>query len=198
MEMLTKNILSYAAGLPEGALLTAKQLLHLGKRAAVGQALSRLVNRRKLLRVSRGIYVCLIESRFGTHAPTAAKVVLALAEQTGETVVRSGVAAANALGLTTQVPVREIYLTSGPNRRLKLGEQVIELKHAHRWQLVLPHQLGGEVIRALAWLGPRRSKTALRILKRKLPRSEMVKLVKKRSQLPAWLVKEISILVSKA
>ena len=46
----------------------------------------------------------------------------------------TGAAAANALGLTTQVPVRSVYLTSGRSRTMILGKQVIELQHAPRWQ----------------------------------------------------------------
>ena len=50
----------------------------------------------------------------------------------------NGAAAANALGLTTQVPMRAVYLTSGPSRRLKLGAQMIEIRHAPIWQLIFP------------------------------------------------------------
>ena len=42
MTRLTEKILAYTAGLPEGAPVSAKSLLHLGNRAAVDQALSRL------------------------------------------------------------------------------------------------------------------------------------------------------------
>jgi hypothetical protein len=38
----------------------------------------------------------------------------AIESVSGETVVVSGAAEANLLWLTTQVPTREIYLTSGP------------------------------------------------------------------------------------
>ena len=41
MQRLTEQILSHAEGLPEGAPISAKGLLHLGNRAAVDQALSR-------------------------------------------------------------------------------------------------------------------------------------------------------------
>ena len=119
MRTLAKQVLEHAAGLPEGAPLVAKELLHLGSRAAVDQALSRLVQRGALLRAGRGLYVLPVESRFGTRAPSAAKVVEGLANQRGETIVPHGAAAANALGLTTQVPMRAVYLTSGPSRRLK-------------------------------------------------------------------------------
>ena len=88
----------------------------MGTRAAVDQALSRLSKEGKLLRVARGAYVAPVSSRFGTRAPTPEKVVEALAAQSGELVVPHGAIAANTLGLTQQVPVREVYLTSGRTR----------------------------------------------------------------------------------
>ncbi len=198
MEVLTKKIMTYAAELPEGVPLTAKELLHFGNRAAVDQALSRLVHRGKLLRIGRGIYVCPVESRFGTRAPTASKVIKAIVEQRGETVVLHGAAAANALGLTTQVPVREVYLTSGRSQRLKLGAQTVELRHAPNWQLVLSGRPAGEAVRALAWLGPKGSKEALRTLARKLSKSELREIAAARGHLPTWMAQEISALVRNA
>ena len=62
------------------------------------------------------------------------------ASQRGEIVVANGAAAANALGLTTQVPVREVFLPSGRSRKLKLGAQTVELQHAPPWQLLYPGQ----------------------------------------------------------
>ena len=132
MEVLTSKLMAHLAGLGEGTPMTAKELLHLGTRAAVDQALSRLVRRGSLMRAGRGLYVRPVESRFGVRAPETAKVVLALAAQRGESIVPHGAAAANEFGLTTQVPVREVYLTSGPNRKFVLGKQVIELRHVPR------------------------------------------------------------------
>jgi hypothetical protein len=121
MQRLTEEILELSRVLPEGAPLTAKGLLHLGERAAVDQALSRLARRGKLLRAGRGLYVRPVASRFEARAPTTEKVAAGLAELRGETVASHGAAAANALGLTSQVPVRGVYLTSGPTRKLRLG-----------------------------------------------------------------------------
>ena len=61
---------------------------------------------------------------------------------------------ANALGLTAQVPIREVFLTSGASRMLHLGNRCVELKHGNRWQLLLGNRPAGKVIRALSWLGP--------------------------------------------
>ncbi|HAB14988.1 MAG TPA: hypothetical protein DCE44_00920, partial [Verrucomicrobiales bacterium] len=106
MQRLTEQILAHAEGLPEGTPVAAKSLLHLGNRAAVDQALSRLTERGQLIRAGRGVYLRPITSRFGTRAPSVQQAVEALANQRGEVIVPSGAAAANTLGLTTQVPVR--------------------------------------------------------------------------------------------
>ena len=171
-----------------------KELLHRGSRAAVNLA-SRLVKRGHLLRVSRGVYVRPIESRFGTRPPAASQVLEAFAGLKGETVVPHGAAAANRLGLTPQVPVRAVYLTSGPSRRLSLGSQTIELRHAPRWQLALAGRPAGEALQALAWLGPEKAESALRKLKRKLSRSELQEIASARPVLPAWLAEQVSRIV---
>ena len=187
MQTLAKQVLEHSTKTPEGTPLVAKELLHLGSRAAVDQVLSRLVQRGALLRAGRGIYVLPVESRFGTRAPSAIKMVEGLANQRGETIVAHGAAAANALGLTTQVPMRAVYLTSGPNRSLKLGAQLIEFRHAPIWQLIFPGQAAGEVVRALAWLGPEKAREAIQTLRAKLPVSELKKVVLARSRLPTWM-----------
>lgn len=195
MQVLTKKILELAAELPEGVPLAAKALLHLGTRAAVDQALSRLARRGSLMRATRGIYVRPVKSRFGARPPATLTVVRAIAEQRGETVVSHGAAAANALGLTTQVPVREVYLTSGRSRRLKLGAQVVELRHAPPWQLLLPERPAGDAVRALAWLGPKQAGKALHTLERKLSKVELREIAAARGRLPTWMAQEVSTLV---
>lgn len=195
MQTLANQVLKHAAALPEGTPLVAKELLHLGSRAAVDQALSRLVQRGTLLRAGRGIYVLPVENRFGIRAPSAAKMVEGLANQRGETIVSHGAAAANALGLTTQVPMRAVYLTSGRSRRLKLGAQTVEFRHAPMWQLIFPGRAAGEVVRALAWLGPERTGEAIRKLRAKLSPSELKEVASARARLPTWMAQEVSALI---
>src|ERR1700694_1481361 len=124
MQTIAEKILGRAKTLPEGALISAKELLHLGSRAAVDQALKRLEARNELMRLVRGVYVRPVKTRFGVRAPSAERVVEGIAATRAETVVAHGAAAANSLGLTTQVPTKLVYLTSGKSRRLTLGAQV--------------------------------------------------------------------------
>lgn len=196
MSSLPKRIVKLAAELPEGALLSPGALLHLGTRAAIDQALSRLARRGELLRVSQGIYVRPIQTRFGPRPPAVEKVIASLSALWGETIVPCGGAAANALGLTTQVPVRNVYLTSGPRRKLLLGKLSVELRHAPRWQLAAPHRPAGEVVRALSWLGPDEVEAGLGVIRCRLSAEDLGELAASRAVMPAWMAEPVSSLVA--
>ena len=198
MPSLPSQIMSHAAESPEGTLLCPSALLHLGSRAAVDQALSRLARKGDLIRVCQGVYVRLVQTRFGLRPPAVDRVLAELSALWGETIVPCGGMAANAFGLTTQVPVRSIYLTSGPNRMLKLGGLAVELRHAPRWQLVAPHRPAGDAVRALAWLGPEEVEENLETLEHKLAPEDMEELAGTRAVMPAWLAEPVSAMVADA
>ncbi|MDZ4728839.1 MAG: DUF6088 family protein [Xanthomonadales bacterium] len=191
MNSLPETILQQVRSLPEGGVLSPKEFLHLGGRSAVDQAFSRLAKAGKLLRVARGAYVAPVSGRFGSRAPSPEKVVKALAEQSGEIFVPHGASAANILGLTQQVPIREVYLTSGRTRKLKLGRSEVLVKHAPRWMLALGTRPAGAAVRALAWIGPTHADESLASLRRTLPRSEWKALTSARATLPGWMAQAI-------
>jgi len=192
MTALNESILEYVAARPEGAPITAKELLHLGHREAVDQALSRLARAGNLIRSARGLYVRPIESRFGRRPPSVEQFMAQMAKQLNVTIAPHGAAAANSLGLTTQVPMRSIYLTTGNPLQLKLGAQTIELKRAPNWQLSNLSGPAGQAVRALAWIGPAGAKEALNQLKRQLPESVLQEIAGSRAKFPEWLAKTVS------
>jgi hypothetical protein len=192
MSHLAETILSAARALPEGGLLSPKEFLHLASRAAVDQALTRLTREGKLLRIARGAYAMPVASRFGDRPPSTTAVVEGIELANGEVVVANGAAEANALGLTTQVPTREVFLTSGRARMLHLGKRAVELKHGSQWQLALGKRPAGRAIRALSWLGPEQAPAALKILHAKLPSAEWAALRSARAILPSWMARAVS------
>jgi len=184
--------MQHAEALPEAAPLCPAALLHLGKRAAVDQALSRLARSGDLMRIYQGVYMRPVETRFGQCAPSVGAAIEALSALWGETIVPCGGAAANCLRLTTQNPVRIVYLTSGPNRRLHFGSSVVELRHAPRWQLAAPHRKAGDVIRALAWLGPEEIEDNLEAVLPTLSEVERDELAAARAVMPIWMADPLS------
>jgi hypothetical protein len=192
MARLTESILERVTTLPEGAPVSAKMLLDLGTRPAVDQSLSRLVRRGRLLRAGRGVYVLPVVTQFGSSAPLPERVIEELSSQRGETIVPSAAASANALGLTTQVPVRAVYLTSGRTRKLTLGKQVIELQHVPSWQLAFAKEPVGEIVRAFVWAGSDRVDEVLKKIESKVPQSDLQKIKEHISLFPGWLATALS------
>ena len=192
MRGLSRRIMEHAESLPEATPLRPADLLQLGKQAAVHQALSRLARSGDLMRICQGVYVRPIETRFGVRAPRVANVIAALSKMWGETIVPCGGAAANCLRLTTQNPVRTVYLTSGPNRRLHFGTSIVEMRHAPRWQLAAPHRRAGDVIRALAWLGPEEVEDGLEVVLPMLSEADRDELAAARTMMPIWMAEPVS------
>ena len=189
MTALSAQILEAASRRPEGSLLAAKEFLALGKRDAVDQALRRLANRGQLVKITRGRYALPVRSRFGTRPPAPELVMARLQDEQGEQLLSSGVAAANALGLTTQMPVQQTFLSRTRSRkRYRFGKQEVTLRQAPRWQFLLADRPAGQAIRALAWLGPDQAGTALLELRKTLPQQDWDALLAVRAELPIWLV----------
>ena len=196
MRGIPKRIMEHASALPEAAPLCAGALLHLGNRAAVDQALSRLAGSGRLMRICQGVYMRPVETRYGPCAPSVEKAIASLSVLWGETIVPCGGAAANFLRLTTQVPVQSVYLTSGPDRLLFFGALKVRLRHAPRWQLAAPHRPAGTVIRALAWLGPEEVEYGLEAVLPGLAAEDLDELSAARAIMPAWMAESVSALVA--
>jgi len=181
------RILAYAHDQPEGAVIRSRALLGLGTRAGVDQALARLARSGELLRISRGTYVRPVVGRFGPRAPSAEAVVRSWGATTGERIAPTPVAAANALGLTTQNPVQYVYLTTGRTRELGLGGRTVRLRHAPPWLVGTTESKAGQLLRAGAWLGRDRAREALRPLVEVLRASDRAELQRLVGHAPTWL-----------
>ena len=85
MKSLPERIMEHAEAMPEATPICPAALLHLGQRAAVGQALSRLARSGRLMPICQGVYMRPTQTRFGRCAPSTEKSLLALSELWGET-----------------------------------------------------------------------------------------------------------------
>jgi len=100
-----------------GGVFTPRDFLDVAARAAVDQALSRLAKGGKLRRLARRLSdFPKVHPKLGPLSPAPDDVAQALARETGSQVQIAGARAANALGLSTQVPAKSSYLTDDPRR----------------------------------------------------------------------------------
>ena len=130
MKPLGKKINQRIRRRGRGWVFTPKDFLDLGSRAAVDQVLCRSSRAGNIRRIDRGIYDFPVNHPvLGLLLPPPDKIAAALARQTGDSIQPTGARAANMLGLSTQVPAKPVYLTSGPSKTRKIGAQTIQLKH---------------------------------------------------------------------
>jgi hypothetical protein len=107
--------------------------------------------------------------------------------------VSSGAAAANALGLTTQMPAVQTFLArTRSQKRYVFGKQQVTIRPAAAWNFLLADRPAGQAIRALTWLGPDQASAAVPTLRSTLPPEEWRALVSVCAELPLWLAELLS------
>lgn len=156
-------------------------------RAAVDQALYRLVKKGAIQRVSPGIYVSPKTSKYvGEVAPNTAEIIQLIAEKNKETIQPHGAEAARMFKLTTQTPTRMTYLTSGKSRSLTINNQEVQFKHVSNKKLQFAQQKEGLALLALWYLGKENISTAaIEKVRSQLSMAEFNNLL--RADVPAWL-----------
>lgn len=176
-------------GKGRGAIFAPADFLDICSRDSVDKALSQLTSQGVIRRLARGLYdYPRISPRFGPVAPPAEDVARAIARKDNHVLQVSPAAAANQLGLSTQVPVRLIYLTDGPTRTRLVGRQAFEFRNASPKTLVGAGQKSGAVFQALRYLGKDRvDDRAVSTLARALDKGDRDLLLRQSRQVPAWM-----------
>lgn len=181
-----------AARGPGAWVCTPRDFLGLGSRAAVDQALSRLVTAGTLRRIGHGLYDM---PRFSDvlGRPAAADIdaaVSALARRDGVRVMPEGMVAANRLGLTNAVPAKSGYVTDGPSRKLRIDGRMVRFRHGGRRIMRWSGRPAAPVVQALEWLGPDAADDAQVVekLRRRLPDDVKDDLRQHIADVPGWAV----------
>jgi hypothetical protein len=128
----------------------------------------------------------------GLLMPSPDAIAGALVGKAGIRLQPSGAYAANRLGLSTQVPARIVYLTDGPSRTLRVGNQEIRLQRTTPRSMTPAGRVSGLVIQALRHLGQKHvDDTVIRTLQRTLNDRDKERLLKDIAYAPAWVGKHL-------
>ena len=174
----------------QGEAVPVRDFLDLGTRAAVAQALSRLVRQGTIRHVGRGLYelprVGKLLNEPVVQSPD--ELVRAWARKNGLRVVPSGAYAANLLGLTTQVPAKITYYTNGRTRTLALGPYSIKLLNRGPKTMDVNGQTAPLVFQALRYLGQTGvTPDTIDHLRSKLSRKDKAQLRRNLRYAAAWM-----------
>ena len=154
MQSIEYMVLSKIKHLPKGKLLFPEDFNALGTSEAIRLALHRLEKKKEIIRVTQGIYVRPITNKLlGIVLPSAEDVAVAIAKRDRIRTIPTGVYALNALGLSTQVPMKIVLLTDGSPRVIKVGKRTIKLKKTSPKNLLAKGDISLLVIQALKEIG---------------------------------------------
>lgn len=188
-QSIDSKILATIHGRGRGSVFVPADFLNIGSREAVDVALHRLVKEGTIRRLARGVYDFPKEHPvLGPLSPSAEAVARALAGRDRTRLQPAGAYAANALGLSEQVPAKAVFLTDGPARMVKIGPMTIQLRRTTARNMAAAGRLSGLLIQALRELGQEHVTPARREhLKRTLPADKRRELLKDLPLAPAWM-----------
>lgn len=138
----------------KGSLFFLSDFRGIGTEGAIKMALSRLKKAGKVKRIAHGIYyVPETDPLLGEIYPAMEKVAETIAQKEHIRIKPAGAFALHKLGLTTQVPMKLVYLTDGALKQIKIGKTVIKFKPTTSKKLSLQGKLSSLIIQALEELG---------------------------------------------
>jgi len=151
---IDSRVLAAIHGRGRGSVFVPAEFLDIGGREAIDTALHRFVRNGTIRRLARGVYDFPKQHPvLGARQPWAEAVAKALAGRDRTRLQLAGAYAANALGLSEQVPAKAVSLTDGPSRTGKIGSTAIQLRRTTAKNMAAAGRLSGLLIQALRQLG---------------------------------------------
>lgn len=95
---------------------------------SVRQAFVRLVKDEVVIRLSPGIFLFPLKTRFGVAYPSDYEIAKEIARRDSASVLPAGMTAANMVGLSEQVPMKSMFITDGAARTVNVNGRTIIFK----------------------------------------------------------------------
>jgi len=189
MQSVDYLMLMRIRGYGRGSVFIPSHFLDLGSRRAVDLALHRLVKAGTLRRLARGLYdYPKSHPKLGLLSPSIDNIAKALAGKDKIRLLPAGGYAANLLRLSEQVPARVVFLTDGPSRKVRVGNQTIELRRTSPRNMAAAGRTSGLVIAALRELGQRHvTQARIAHLRELLSKFDRARLLKDLPLAPVWM-----------
>lgn len=138
----------------KGIVIFVSDFSDYGSAESVKKALLRLNEKETIVRLAHGIYLYpKVDKELGVLFPSTEDIALAIARRDKVRIIPTGVQALNKLGLSTQVPMKLVYLTDGGTRNIKVGKRTISFRNTSPKNLFMKGEISSMVIQALKTIG---------------------------------------------
>jgi len=189
-----EQIVERIANSEKGSMFITSDFSDIADTNAINQALFKLLKKKKIRRVIRGVYEYPEYSSFlGEYvAPSPDKVAHALARNYGWTIVPSGDTALNMLGLSTQVPATWTYVSDGPYKEYRFDKVVLRFKHTSNKDLSKVSYKTALLIQAIKAIGKENvTEKTIRQISKILSSDEKASLLSETKYTTAWVYSNI-------
>lgn len=181
----------------EGTLFFISDFAEHGNDVFISRLLSEFVSDGTLCRLANGIYYKPILTKFGILYPDVEQLAKAIADRDAAQILPTGSAALNMLGLSTQVPLNCVYLTSGSARKVVVGDKVLVFKRCIPKNFQYENEFLAILVQAMKALGQdgitQAHENAIRSLVAE--HTEVESLQKDLSYAPIWIKKKLHSLM---
>jgi hypothetical protein len=186
---VSKEIKKKINGIKRGKPFRSSNFLNLGSRAAVDQALWRLVKSGEITRIKSGVFVKPEKNTYvGEVLPGPEEIVKYFAQHSGNKIEINGAEAARRFGFTTQVSSQPVFLTNGPSQEFHLRNLHVQLRHVASRKMALAGRPAGEALSALWYLGRHEvTPETFEKIKERLPADEFAALTNNHEIMPGWM-----------
>ncbi len=188
-QSIDNRVISRIYGNGRGIAFTPAHFQDLGSPTAVRLALMRHSRAGIIRQLTRGLYdYPKKDPQIGVLSPSIDAVSEALTFRHDIRLQPTGGYAANLLGLSDQVPMRVVFLTDGPNRRIQLGKLQIIFKRTSPRNMAAAGRISGLVIQALRHIGQRNvDNRVISKLRQTLSAKDKKRLLLDLRHAPAWV-----------
>ena len=152
--IVTNTVIEEVKKLQKGTILFVDDFLDFGNPESVKKALFRMEEKGLLIRLAHGIYLHPKKDKaLGILYPSAEEIAIAIAKRDRARIIPTGIQALNKLGLSTQIPLKVVFLTDGAARSIKVGKRMITFKKTSPKNLLAKGEISGLAIQALKSIG---------------------------------------------
>jgi predicted transcriptional regulator of viral defense system len=174
-----------------GWVFTHVDFNSLGNMATVERVLSRMVMSGEIKRIRRGIYYIPENSRWGEVPPSQSNIIKALSRSMNTNFIPDGANALYQLGLTQQVPMKQVYLTDKQISTISIGKTDIEFKKVSPKKLSGASSGASVYLSAIEYLGAEALQESVKSRVANTIDKSMVAKLEEASELRAVWVREV-------